>query len=989
MTNELLVPRKAIHFTPLEEGRFVSLCQNVPELLKQPHARTNSGPLVGFESGYRSGLLRVDGQLYKLKGCRPEGGVHGKQPLGSQTLSLAQSEADAVARVRERFIEAGLDYPLEPMGLWVYENILHEGEPNAATVYRAKGDTRLDEFLWFLEHIPYQHADDSWRDHIFTLAERAGQMTGGVLKVLHDNRFSWDSTPDEDSSNAHAGNVLIFPQGNTAQFGIVDFDNVNSYSDSEDSEYIETVKVVQQRDLNNLKNHTHNGAVFSSSNQRISRPHNVPSQLVERLLKGLASDMPKDDLETASFYLLRSLGNGKEGSVRGSFVRGLDAGYKDGSAGVGINWRDLSRIRSDIPRLRRAFIEEVRSRSSGLNRERVIHIARQYKPFRNYRLPVVVDIEDHTLLEGEDPISIQEAMPDERKQEIVSLVDKLIRLHEAYLVQHSSVGERFFTFPIIPKDILEEHAQITSSDAADFVTLWMAGDLRRTLVKTYPPRAIGSFLLTLAQTAPNYLTDALLAAAPGKDDPRLMEKLIHMEELSQLLLVGAIKNSGNAKKLNMYVSHLIEKRLDAFRIRKEAEKRAAISLFGMGIITEPLEEIFNHMLFAIILTDFDNEQLEALEAAQTQPRIIDQFGPDHSSMLKLALTAVKVRNGQVDNLPLVVNQSVGDFEATFLKYIFSSFERTDIYDETTRKALEVASAGWLDWTVRIALVTKKPIHPSSYFAQALKETVLKTDDMIDLVKTALDVSGGDLSTIDAVIQDFFMAGKFEGSISQGKAADLIQSCIGFGIELPAFIEPYLTPENAQSFMEFLGNDSAMREGHMYGHILDYPIHPIHALMFRGTQVLPEKIRDLFLENDTNQNIVNNIARNLLTHLFSHFSDGYFKNYFGTMFNFNGDPEYPNAAYSPRAIFQTDREMWRIVHHDIWALLNLADPQILEDFFKENLEEGIIEMEMRSQEIGLVGQRKTPINECLPPDLFAKAYPNGLTSTLRVYPIRTV
>ena len=111
-----------------------------PDALKTPHVRVDVGNIQGYESGYRSGLLSVDSEWYKAKGCRPTNEDFHGGPYGTQTYSFAQNGADKILERREVFLREGFSYPIEPIGFWVYNHIKFNGEPTAATLYRIEGD---------------------------------------------------------------------------------------------------------------------------------------------------------------------------------------------------------------------------------------------------------------------------------------------------------------------------------------------------------------------------------------------------------------------------------------------------------------------------------------------------------------------------------------------------------------------------------------------------------------------------------------------------------------------------------------------------------------------------------------------------------------------------------------------------------------------------------------------------------------------------------
>lgn len=79
----LIVPRIKVYFEP-HEGRTIKLTENLPKYLEQPLVRASTGSIEGIESGYRSGIITVDGQMYRAKGCRPTEKTIYREPKGSQ-----------------------------------------------------------------------------------------------------------------------------------------------------------------------------------------------------------------------------------------------------------------------------------------------------------------------------------------------------------------------------------------------------------------------------------------------------------------------------------------------------------------------------------------------------------------------------------------------------------------------------------------------------------------------------------------------------------------------------------------------------------------------------------------------------------------------------------------------------------------------------------------------------------------------------------------
>lgn len=392
MLNELLVPRSSISFKPLEEGRFIALSNNVPEMLKQPMVRSEGGSLKGYESGWRSGLLNIDNQLYKIKSCRPVGGRHGEQPRGSHTYSSAQFEADNTLERRDAFLRSGFDYPLEPIGFWVYDHMIFKGEPNAATIYRAKGDTRLDELLWWVEKSPYEYASSEYLELLTKIFPRLGYQTGRILKHFHENNFSWDSSPIIKASNAHSGNVIIFPtDSGKVGLGIIDFDISTSCLPGDPKELEETIKVIQKKDLDIFNAWMEKSEVVSRA-RRIRYCHEfVAGWIVDRMIRQIVPDLAWEEcsetLGMAGAYLLRSLNHCEDlGSIRKEVIYSLEEGYKNEESEnheLGIaddfSWEALVNLVKGIDKVKRDFTKRIKLEiGQGADKNRIDELAQLF-----------------------------------------------------------------------------------------------------------------------------------------------------------------------------------------------------------------------------------------------------------------------------------------------------------------------------------------------------------------------------------------------------------------------------------------------------------------------------------------------------------------------------------------------------------------------------------------------------------------------------------
>lgn len=382
MSGELLVPRRGITFKRLEEGRFIPLSNDVPEILRTPMVRGQGGSILGHESGYRSGLIRIDGQLYKIKACRPEEGerkdLFGNPipgPKGTHILGLAQFEADNTLERREHFLREGWEYPLKPIGFWAYDYFKYEGQTTGATIFRVKGDTRPDELIWYLGRAPLAFdpdLDEEASSSLFKVGLRIGQ----ALKTFHNGKFAWDYNVAEKRKflNAHHGNVIIFPDrwGN-AESGLGDFDNSIKASEPSNAEQL---KLVQAGDLEMFRKNLHSPAV-STPKERHTSP-NIEADIIETLFERFHPKLSKHDRYIAARRVMRDLDPGEttdlHGMVKVAVGRGYNGITQDSSV---LKWVELASLVKRATDLRQSFrLRVLEHLGENLTKEMILELAK-------------------------------------------------------------------------------------------------------------------------------------------------------------------------------------------------------------------------------------------------------------------------------------------------------------------------------------------------------------------------------------------------------------------------------------------------------------------------------------------------------------------------------------------------------------------------------------------------------------------------------------
>lgn len=964
----LLVPRKRISFSP-SEGKFVPISDDIPDFLKQPLVRDKSGTIPGLESGWRSGLLTVEGQLYKAKGSRPLPGRLGNEPKGTQTYSLAQYESDQVMRVREMFIREDLTYPIEPVGYWVYD-LKYKDEPTAATLYRVQGDTRLDELIWYLRRIPEGILTDDLREKVEGLFRYTGQVTGYLLKLLHNNRFSWDTEGDDSASNAHAGNIVVFPDSKgSLRVGLIDFDNAQTF-DPEDEEA--EVKKSQQEDLNVLQKWVKDSVVVSGARARKNFEGTRNKRIKKTITKHIKEipGLSESDEWEIQNGLLTTVGFKWSDPIRDLIVEGISEGYSSQDlAETAYSWSGLGLLDRFIKRQQRKLNRIVQD---GLQQQ--LQRADIPAPFDGYHFlrhegfPIVIRGRDDVVLATKHSENVVGNNSQEgREREILDLCTQLLNLHQANLVGFPTNGKDYFSYPPVSDEIVQAHSKIDNKVLQAIIEMWIHSDLKGQFEKQYDPKVIGSFMITLTQVNVHQVEEALEQISFDINESDLIDKLIHLSEIYELM------PKAKHEKLRLFLDdQLFMDRHQRFNTGHLVELKSAISLLGLGIITSRLHDVFNHRMIDVYFEGFSPQQITALKAGMDCPELLDPIaswgdGEYVVQEARIALTGAQVRNGQMDNLAIMPDDNLVR-RAAILQYFFASKGQTEITDAVLMKAMEVTlNNDMVTGNLKRLIITGINIHPNSFFADTLRKVSLEADEVVAILKTALDVTGDNLDELDPIIRSLFSK-KYEGVISAENAGQLVLACIGLGVELPEDAEQFFNEEkNRNNFMNFISTEMVSREGDIYWIANDYPVSPVYSFISSGMSVLPERMKALFEEYRDKQGIINNVAIGLVKQLFSH--DGYFRKFFGGM---SGADDYPKPSLTMKDMLNTGWQMWRIVHSDIWNILFRANPSILADYINKNIEDGKVDIEFTVN--GVYGKRTSFIHECLPPDLYEKISP---------------
>ena len=567
----------------------------------------------------------------------------------------------------------------------------------------------------------------------------------------------------------------------------------------------------------------------------------------------------------------------------------------------------------------------------------------------------------------------------ESQERISSQTEHLLRLHEGLLKDLPSEGRDFFNLPEAPGIIIDSYNELTIDDVRNIVFTWIDGDLHDTMRKKHSPRTIGSWLSTLARSSGygGAVKDVLETISLEREDPDIVAKLTRFSELHTLTPRDAEETL--AKRIIL----IADDRSAAFSLRREVVQRSAISLFGYGIETEQLSQIFNHFDTDILLNEFRVDQIPALQAALECPEYIDPLTSEKDTRFKinLALTGAQVRAGGRHNLALIQylkehHQTVSALSALpFLHHFFAEEDSQNITDQYVVDLLNYPlDQDSITTIITNLIISGIRIHPNSFIASHLQQTDIEPMNVFNIVKIVLDIHDGDFNSVDPIVKAYCER-KHEGIVTPEMAGDIVYTCIGFGIDLPEVIEPYLDEETKKSFTYF-NMQPTRRRGKVYKRLSRYPQNPVYAMMSRGLEALPAQVRSLITEKTTtteDQERINEFGLRLIDQLFND-NNGYFKHYFGAMFPSEG---YPPPSISIHDVF---RKFWQIVHPDIWQLIDRADPQIFLDYVQKKLPhatvrtEFIVSTEFIHPENGMHGFRDNPLAECVPPKIYERILP---------------
>jgi|GEM_PF-2021558 len=198
----------------------------------------NDTILPALWSGYRSALVKdpATKELYRLKGIAftdppiVHRGKDYKRIWGGQTLRNAKFEKKYSDLFNRTLVEHNIEPVMNVVGIYTFP-IRVDREQLATSVIHVKGDTRLDELIYALETeyrnlltIPKTKERESLEKLLPALYSTAGFMVGQLKSLMDESGQSWSD--NSQRSNAHIGNVVLYPDndGSGVGVGLVDFD---------------------------------------------------------------------------------------------------------------------------------------------------------------------------------------------------------------------------------------------------------------------------------------------------------------------------------------------------------------------------------------------------------------------------------------------------------------------------------------------------------------------------------------------------------------------------------------------------------------------------------------------------------------------------------------------------------------------------------------------------------------------------------------------
>lgn len=278
------------------------------------HPGNPNDTIPGIWSGWRSVLVNDSGTLYKLKGVsldpknpkvinfnRREFEVFGGQPTQSAEFEKQMSD-----RFNTVLRNEGIDLLMTCEGYWHYPTKV-KGESFSASIIKVEGDTRLDEFMFLIENLfnkklpdgRYSRNSEKERAviNITHLYSDMGFIVGQLKSLMDRSGQTWSC--DNERSNAHVGNMILYNGTGKVKLGFGDFDASCDANDFSESELIE----LQKREYETIKNSAMQGPIS---------------------LRTVVSSLFENDGENTKYIIYPHF--------RNAFIAGFERGYGAGTS---------------------------------------------------------------------------------------------------------------------------------------------------------------------------------------------------------------------------------------------------------------------------------------------------------------------------------------------------------------------------------------------------------------------------------------------------------------------------------------------------------------------------------------------------------------------------------------------------------------------------------------------------------------------------------
>ena len=572
-------------------------------------------------------------------------------------------------------------------------------------------------------------------------------------------------------------------------------------------------------------------------------------------------------------------------------------------------------------------------------------------------------------------VSELQALSEQRRINIINRITGLLDLHQSDLTA-SPIGEQFFQYRL-GGQAAEVYASLDDTDVVDMLTLWAHEDLSEVVSEGRDPRAIGHYLKSLAQVHPEKVSSFIEDTKIQPDEPNAQQRLTHLQEVGFALDPRGFR----FKAYDRMQANSEEFDREKFRLGDKIEKKAAISVFGYGILTHDLHEIFNHTRLGIILNEFDQRHIPALKAGIACYRQIDPFlGEEHTQfLLRLGIMGAQIRSHGIPDpelLDATDDQALNENLNKYLYYFFAATDELDIPEEVKGKIPYDINESWLRHLTTYLLGSGGAVNENSPLVRRLTEPDINPDTVAQLIRPLLDMADGNWERVDPQFRALVEDSLRKGNMSDVTLNSIIYACMGFDVDLPECVKEYLARHDGRKPQHTItlrvkkmeggkiAYDHTQRTGEAFDLTPDYPFAPEYKLLSEGFDALPPVIGEMIRSQEDGNS--NGLASSLLDMLFD--TDGYYRYYFagrlGSLHQYP-DPQvdYPNLM----------GEIWQIVHPDIWKIIAQADFDVFLQSIPDEIAGGKVRMEIgkiRGKDT-LPGYRNTALSELLPPEIYQR------------------